>query len=123
MADGDYPMHVVITVHPPAKRGGEPYCQVDRPIARVHYGGTVTFRAGKGAGPLTVYIPTKRGGRKVFPALLRGHFPVEAGESTVYRVLSAKHRTRQPRDYPYAVYCHEHNCFAKGSLPRMMVGP
>ncbi len=123
MSDGDFPKQVVITVHPPARRGGKAHCRVEPSIAPVHYGGRVTFRAAEGCGPLTVLVPTRRGGRKVFPALFGQHFTVEAGSGKAFGVLSEKHRTREPREYPYAVYCHAHNCFAMGSLPKMMVGP
>ena len=119
----DFPKSVVVTVNPPREGGRERFCQVDQAIACVRYGGTVTFKAANGCGPLTVFIPRPSRAPKVFPGLRKPHTRVRAGKRRQLKVLPEKHQTTQPREYPYAVYCHKHNCFAKGSLPRMMVGP
>jgi hypothetical protein len=123
MPKDEYPDKVVLTVSPPKANAREKSCPIDPSVACVGYGGVVTFKATRASGALTVYVPRPPRSPKVFPGLRKPIFRVPAGTSRTLRVLPRKHQTRQPREYPYAVYCNAYNCFAKGSLPKMMIGP
>jgi hypothetical protein len=123
MAQEGYGKSVKVNVSPPNPKARDRYCQIDVGVACVRYGGSVTFIASRECGPLTVLVPRPPRAPKVFPHLRTLVFHVPAGGRRTLHVLSKKHQTTHPREYPYAVYCHKHNCFAKGSMPRMMIGP
>jgi hypothetical protein len=118
-----YEKRVVITISPGKSGDGGRWCKVDAGTVYVRYGGSVTFRGTKGCGPCTVFVPKPSRAPRVFPALRTVHSHVSERKSKTFRVLPKKHATTHVREYPYAVYCHKHNCFAKGSMPRMIIGP
>ncbi len=118
-----FPKHATVTVSPPQAEGKEHACKVEPGVVRVRYGGTVTFRAVGGCGPLEVFVPTPSREHDLFPRSGR-HLAVpgtRAGRK--FTVLARKHKAPHVVEYPYAVYCRGCNCFGKGSLPKMLVGP
>ena len=123
MTRDDFPKKVAIKVSAPSKSAREKYGRVTPGVARVAYGGAVTFTATRASGALTVFVPRPPGAPKIFPRLRSPLFRIPIGTSRTLHVLPKEHRTEHPREYPYSVYCEKHNCFSKGSLPRMMVGP
>ncbi|HUK14473.1 MAG TPA: hypothetical protein VLW17_14330 [Thermoanaerobaculaceae bacterium] len=120
----EYRKRVTITVTPDPD-SSEPYCNVDQSVVHLEYGGEVTFRTAKGCGPLTVFFPTPPWAPAVFPGLKGRHESRVPGTRAgkTFKLLGPKHATKGPRHYPYAVYCQAHNCFAHGSMPRMIIGP
>jgi len=119
-SDRDFPWDVTVTVSPPKDGTGERYCQVEPSVVRVHHGGTVTFKVESGCGPLEVFVPTPPGACKAFPWVLTRLFTVPAKEGG--RKLRVS-RGKVEQEYPYAVYCRECNCFGRGSIPQMIIGP
>jgi len=119
----DYLKRVVVTVSPGKGGDGERWCKVDQGTVYVRYGGSVTFKAAEGCGPFTIFVPRPNRAPRVFPGLKKLHSRVSARKSKKLQVLPRKHATTHHREYPYAVYCHKHNCFARGSMPRMIIGP
>jgi hypothetical protein len=120
----EYEQDVTITVGPPTGRPGEPHCTLDKSLVKVRYGGTVTFRF-KEERPQTrliVFFPTPEGERPPFPEITGLTLDVPP-EGRTLKVLAKGRGRKGPLDYPYALYSREHKMFAKGSLPRMMVGP
>lgn len=113
-----WPKHVTVTVSPPSGRDEERYCTVTPSVFRIRHGGTVRFESK--FGPLTLFIPTPRRAPKPFQ-WLRGPVASIPGGKKAKR-LKVTHGWGV-HEYPYALYCHEFNCFAKGSIPRMIVGP
>jgi len=113
-----WPKHVTVTVSPPADEEKQPVCTVNPSIFCVRHGGTVTFKSS--FGPLTLFIPTPRRAPKPFQWLRGPLAPLPGGKKA--KRLKVTHGSGV-HEYPYALYCHEFNCFAEGSLPRMIVGP
>jgi hypothetical protein len=111
-------LHVVVNVAPPAELECEPFCRLEPGIFRVRHGGTVRFRSS--CGRLTVFFPTPNRTPKPFSGL-RGPLAAVPG-TRAGRALKVAAGSGV-MEYPFAVYCHDCNCFGKGSLPRMLVGP
>ncbi len=118
-----FPKHATVTVCPPPAKGKGLACKVVPGIVRVRYGGTVTFKAVGGCGPLEVFVPTPSREHDPFPR--SGHHLAVPGTRSGKRftVLARKHEAPHVVEYPYAVYCRGCNRFGEGSLPKMLIGP
>ncbi len=115
--------HVIVTVHPAVKKGGDRFCPVTPGVAHVRYGGTVTFRCEKGCGPLEVFVPTPNREPELFPHSGRVLAVPATRAGRTFKVVARKHDAPHPVEYPYAVYCRDCRCFGRGSMPRMIIGP
>jgi hypothetical protein len=112
--------HVTVEVGPVVQGEKECYCRVHPSVVHVQHGGTVTFKAVLGCGPLQVFVPTPRRTPKPFPHVPKGLSDVPATrKGKKLRVTHVKGRW----EFPYAIYCRGCNCFGQGSMPRMIVGP
>jgi hypothetical protein len=117
---GDLPRHVTVNVSPPKRGSRGRYCHVKPSVVHVPYGGTVTFKVKNGCGPLEVFVPTPAGAPKAFPRAAGPVVAVPLDErGRTFGVTTGKGR----REYPYAVYCRGCNCFGRGSVPKMIIGP
>jgi hypothetical protein len=114
----EFKKHVTVTVTPPTGEEKEPHCTVSPGVFWVRHGGTVSFEFK--FGPLTLFIPTPRRAPKPFQ-WLRGPLAALPGGKKAKRLKVTG--GCGVHEYPYALYCHEFNCFAEGSTPRMIVGP
>jgi hypothetical protein len=118
--DDGFPKHVTVTVRPPTTEGRDRYCKVEPSEVCVRYGGTVTFRSTKGCGPLEVFVPTPKRAPKAFPRVATPLVTVPATKEG--RKVEVT-RGAGIREYPYAIYCRGCNCFGRGSMPKMIIGP
>jgi len=120
----EYRKRITITVTPDTQ-SQEPYCNVDQSVVHAQYNGQVTFRAADGCGPLILFFPKPRRAPAAFPGLkgrVESRVPGTRAGKTL-KLLGRGNAGNDPRHYPYAVYCQAHNCFAHGSMPRMIIGP
>ena len=115
--------HVTVTVGPVVGDGQDRYCRVEPSVARVQYGGTVTFRCVEGCGPLELFVPTPKRASDAFPRSGRLLAVPGKRRGKKFTVTVAKAKNSKEVEYPYAVYCRGCNCFGRGSMPKMIIGP
>ncbi len=110
--------HVTVLVTPPPEGEKERFCRVEPSVVYVRRGGTVTFRSKCGA--LTVFVPRPHRAPRPFQRIRGAHTAIPGTRGG--RTLTVPEGAGR-FEYPYAIYSHAHNCFAKGSMPRMVIGP